>query len=267
MQAFGKKAVRPNDFAIVYEGPENIKRIKIADNEVYSNKFGAFDHSSILSKPYGTKIMSRRGDRHIYTLAPTAELWAQSLTHRTQVLYRADKSMIISQLDIKPGKIVVESGTGSASLTTALARAVMPTGKVFTFEFNEFRAAEAQREIRDLGVEDYVVSEHRDVLLNGFKHPLLEKADCVFLDLPNPWEAMQHAKDILKEEGRLCSFSPCIEQVQKSTKIMEDLGFKEIRTYETLLRPFMSRRSEGGVSIQGLEQDRIHTGYLTFAIN
>lgn len=37
--------------------------------------------------------------------------------------------------------------------------------------------------------------------------------------------------------GRICSFSPCVEQVQRACKTMADLGFTEIRTIECLLRP------------------------------
>ena len=42
--------------------------------------------------------------------------------------------------------------------------------------------------------------------------------------------------------GRLCSFSPCIEQVQKATTKMRSEGFTEISTFECLLREFQPRK-------------------------
>lgn len=47
----------------------------------------------------------------VYLLHPTPELWTVNLLHRTQILYTTDISMVILQLALKPGSVVIESGT------------------------------------------------------------------------------------------------------------------------------------------------------------
>jgi hypothetical protein len=66
-------------------------------------------------------------------------------------------------------------------------------------------------------------------------------ANGVFLDLPSPWEAVESAKEALKDNGVICSFSPCIEQVHKTCNALKKLGFVELKTIECLLRPYDAR--------------------------
>ncbi|KAG6812303.1 hypothetical protein H0H92_003476 [Tricholoma furcatifolium] len=66
-----------------------------------------------------------------------------------------------------------------------------------------------------------------------------DTVDSVFLDLPAPWEAIEHAKRALRKDRttRICCFSPCMEQVLRTVNALNDAGFTDITMYETLLRP------------------------------
>lgn len=93
---------------------------------------------------------------------------------------------------------MVESGTGSGSLSTSIIRSILPTGHLFTYEFNQVRSEKAREEFQRLGFNepnDLVTVTHRDVLENGFLLKNEEQGsvlvgedsvDAVFLDLPRP---------------------------------------------------------------------------------
>eukprot|EP00292_Cryptomonas_paramecium_P009489 CAMPEP_0113670908 /NCGR_PEP_ID=MMETSP0038_2-20120614/5408_1 /TAXON_ID=2898 /ORGANISM="Cryptomonas paramecium" /LENGTH=255 /DNA_ID=CAMNT_0000586997 /DNA_START=78 /DNA_END=842 /DNA_ORIENTATION=- /assembly_acc=CAM_ASM_000170 len=185
---------------------------------------------------YGTKVQSKDGKSFVMVLRPTAELWTLALPHRTQIIYNVDISTIIFRLELCPGKVVVESGTGSGSLTTSLARAVAPTGRVYTFDFHQLRVEQARTEFKKHRLDEVVVANQADACLDGFKIPPGTLADAVILDLPNPWEAVGNAAAVLKDRGGICTFSPCIEQVQKTCQTLRDQGFTNLSTVEVLLR-------------------------------
>lgn len=139
-------------------------------------------------------------------LQPTPELWTQTLPHRTQIIYTPDISMILFQLEIKPGSLVIESGTGSGSLSHSFARAVKPHGHLHTFDFHEMRCDLARDEFRLHGIDKNVTVYHRDVCANGFSDELNGRVDAVFLDLPAPQLAVPHALKALKESGRTIAY-------------------------------------------------------------
>jgi len=94
-----------------------------------------------------------------------------------------------------------------------------------------------QANFKELGLDKIIFSHHRDVLSNGF---ICEDgaADAVFLDLPAPWQVVEEANRCLHNEGNFCSFSPCIEQIQKTCDKLREFKFEDIRVVECLLRNF-----------------------------
>ncbi|CAM9360186.1 unnamed protein product [Hapterophycus canaliculatus] len=120
-------------------------------------------------------------------------------------------------------------------------RTIAPSGFLHSFEFNEFRATRAQEEFEENALGGLVKVAHRDVCASraeggGFGEELDGKADAVFLDLPEPWLAVEHAKLALKPGKKVCSYSPCIEQVMKTCEALRSQGFHSVTTIEFRLR-------------------------------
>ena len=138
-------------------------------------------------------------------------------------------------------------GTGSGALSTDIARVIYPTGHLFTFESNEMRATDARAEFEANHLGSLISVFHRDAYQDGFivesemesekvdaDHPV----DAVFLDLPKPYAgrntyeggsyiiAISHASRVLRRNGRICCFSPCIEQVQENCKALREQGYE-----------------------------------------
>uniref|UniRef100_UPI0037E7C05B tRNA (adenine(58)-N(1))-methyltransferase catalytic subunit TRMT61A n=1 Tax=Semicossyphus pulcher TaxID=241346 RepID=UPI0037E7C05B len=227
--------IQDGDVAIVYLGHESMMPVKVQQGAQTQTRYGVIRHSSdLIGQRYGSKVTCSKGG-WVHVLHPTPELWTVTLPHRTQILYTTDIATITMMLELKPGSVVCESGTGSGSLSHAILRTIAPTGHLHTVEFHQQRAEKAAEEFKEHKVDQLVTVRNQDVCKDGFG--VTGVADAVFLDIPSPWEAVRHAKTAMKRHGgRVCSFSPCIEQVQRTCEALADQGFEEINTLEVLLR-------------------------------
>jgi tRNA (adenine57-N1/adenine58-N1)-methyltransferase len=276
--------IQEGDSVVFYFSMTNIGIVpKITDDGTTHNACGFFYHSDMIGKPYGSKIHPRllsENPRPVHVLRVTPELFTLSIPHRTQIIYHADISMIMMGLDILPGSVVAEAGTGSASLSFSIAYTVAPSGRLHTFEIDSSRAEHNRKLRADVLPEGVVTVSERDVVAMGFPQEL--SVDAVFLDLPSPWLVITSAAKILKENGRICTFSPSVEQVTKNVEALKHCGFHEVRTVEVMLKPwgldisrdppFGSKRTADGTekNLGGMKSFQLpmrgHTSYLTFAI-
>ncbi|KIJ26688.1 hypothetical protein M422DRAFT_216196 [Sphaerobolus stellatus SS14] len=231
------KNIAPGDTVVLWLTRDNLHIITVTPGQEYTGRFGTYHHADLLGVPYGSKVPARNGKGFLHVLRPTPELWTMALPHRTQILYLADISFIMSRLAIRPGSHVLEAGTGSGSMSHSLARTIGPFGRLYTFEFHAQRALKAQEEFLQHGLAERIILKHQNVCKDGFG--LSNAVDAIFLDLPMPWEAIKSAKEASRKDRtvRICCFSPCIEQVLRTVSVLNQEGFTDIAMYETLIRP------------------------------
>ncbi|KAK8793292.1 hypothetical protein WA158_004651 [Blastocystis sp. Blastoise] len=244
-----KRIIEEGDLVILYERHDQTTAIYMKKDATHQNQLGSFRHNDIIGKPYGSLIRSTVG-KWLYVLAPDPYLWSASLKTRTQIIFPMDSSIIICNLHLKSGSTVIESGTGSGALSTAFAQTIYPNGHLWTYEYNKVRVEEAKKEFIQNKLDSIITINYRDVYTDGLECKLEENnnneelmkrgqlVDAVFLDLPKPYEALSSAYNCLRKGGRVCCFSPCIEQVQRNTQTMRQLGFDLIETIECISCPF-----------------------------
>jgi tRNA (adenine57-N1/adenine58-N1)-methyltransferase len=195
--------------------------------------------------------------RPFLVLRPGTEDLMDALERKAQIITAKDAGPLLLLAGVKAGDVVLEAGAGSGALTTLLARAVTPGGRVHSVEIREDFLAVARRNVERAGFAPAVTFHHGDVR-EGIEPRDL---DAVILDIPEPWAAVAPAWDALRPCGTLATFSPNMEQVRATHEAISEHPFIDVRTIEVIERDLEVH--EGGVRPAFAALG--HTGYLTFA--
>jgi tRNA (adenine57-N1/adenine58-N1)-methyltransferase len=179
------------------------------------------------------------------------------LPRTTQILYPKDIGFIIVTMGIGPGQTVMEAGTGSGSMTTALAYAVGPEGRVISYEVKPDVQNLARKNLTRFGLESRVDFKLRDIQ-EGFDEA---EADAFFLDVPNPYDYTSQVRDALKPGGFLCCLIPTFNQVEKTLQALRQTRFAFVEVCELLLRYYKPEPAR----IRPTDRMVAHTGFLVFA--
>jgi tRNA (adenine57-N1/adenine58-N1)-methyltransferase len=219
-------------------------------------------HDDIIGKPDGS-LVTLSGGKQMLALRPTFGDYVLKMPRGAQVLYPKDLALMPMWADVYPGARVFEAGTGSGALTMALLRAVGPRGVVVTYEAREDFARTAMANIeRYMGPIPNLIPFRRNVY-EGIG--LLDDGvpfDRLLLDLPEPWQVVPHAAQVLRSGGVYLSFVPTIPQVMQTVEALERAAvFGMVHTFETLLRTW----SIQGRSVRPDHRMVAHSGFITVA--
>ncbi|HLC00732.1 MAG TPA: tRNA (adenine-N1)-methyltransferase [Candidatus Bathyarchaeia archaeon] len=236
--------------------PRKTYMVKIEAGKTFHTHKGYVKLDDLIGKDFGESFQSSLGAQFT-ALKPSLTDFIMKSSRNTQITYPKDAALIVMFSGIGPGSRVVESGTGTGALTTALAHYVKPNGKVYTYELrNEFQK-NAEKNLKRSNLLDYVEMKSGDVTI-GIEE---RDVDAVILDLATPWLVIPHAYEALKPSGTLVSFSPTIDQVVKATEALRENNFILIETVECIMRAMQVER--GKTRPQTLMTG--HTGYITHA--
>ena len=248
--------IREGDYVLIYLDARRTYMIKMQAGQTFHTHKGYLKLDELIGKEYGEPIRSSLGI-YFTTLKPALTDYIMKSSRNTQIIYPKDAALIVMFSGIGPGSRVVESGTGTGSLTTALAHYVGPTGKVYTYELRGEFQKNAAKNLERSKLIDHVEMKSGDVTL-GIEE---REVDAVILDLAVPWLVVPHAYEALRASGIIVSFSPTIDQVVKTTEALRENNFVFIETVECLMRAMQVER--GKTRPQTLMTG--HTGYITHA--
>lgn len=229
--------------------------IKVEHGKSFHTHKGYIKFDDLIGKDYGSTVLSSLGFEFI-ALKPLLRDYIMKSARQTQITYPKDIALMIMFSGIGPGSHVVEAGTGTGALTTALAHYIKPDGKIYSYEIREEFQKTAEKNLRRAGLIDFVELKNKDVTVGIDESDV----DSVILDLAVPWLVIPHAHTALKPCGTVVSFSPTIDQVVKTVEAMKENSFVDVETVECLMRGMQVER--GKTRPQTLMTG--HTGYITF---
>ncbi len=217
---------------------------------------GVVQHNGLIGKPWGTKTTSHTGNP-FFLLQPSLADLIRGIPRSTQIMYPKDIGFILLTLGVGPGTKVLEAGTGSGGLTTALTYSVGNDGHVFSYDKREEQQKTAIKNIEKFGLAKRVTFKIRDIA-DGFDEV---GVDALFLDVPNPYDYLVQVKNALKPGGFFGTILPTTNQVIRLLPELRRNYFSFIEVVETSIRYYKPESER----FRPVDRMVAHTGYLIFA--
>lgn len=255
-EASSEELISEEDDILLFLDYRRTYLVRVKRGEKFHTHRGFIQFDEVLGKKFGDKVSSNLG-YSFFLLKPNIYDYLGKAVRATQIIYLKDIALITAYSGVGPGSRVVEAGTGSGALTSALAHYVRPNGRVYSYDVKAEFQEKAFRNLVRAGVAEFVELKVGDAV-EGFSE---RSVDAIVLDLATPWLVVPRAYEALRGSSCFVSFSPTVEQVVKTVNALNEYGFIDVETVECISRRFKVK--EGETRPETLMVG--HTGYITHA--
>ena len=250
------KAITEGSIVLLHFDVKRQWLLRVESARQFHTHKGFINLGDLIGLPFGSEIKSSLG-LTFRILRPTTHDLIMHSARRTQIMYPKDIGLVILKLGLCSGIRVLEIGTGSGAMTVAAALAVKPQGHVHTYEARNEFVQIAERNLKRASVSEFVTIHCGDAKdgIDG------SDFDAAIIDVGDPWTVIPGVYGALSGGAPVVSFSPTMNQVERTAESFLKGGFTNIQCVECLVREM---KPETG-RIRPATRMVGHTGYMTFA--
>ncbi|MHA2392842.1 MAG: class I SAM-dependent methyltransferase [Promethearchaeota archaeon] len=148
---------------------------------------------------------------------------------RRKFIQKPDK--VAERMDLNPGMVVAEIGPGKGSYTKALARSILPIGKVYALDIQESIIDRLKKKIDKEGITN-IIPRIDDAYNLSFEDESVDRVLMIacLSEIPEPVRVLKELKRILKPNGliSLSEIFPDPDYPRRKTEIKwaDEAGFE-----------------------------------------
>jgi len=217
----------------------------------FQTKFGKVTKEQLNDAKDGDVIFS---DHHeeLTVYSPTFIDQYKNIKRLAQIPLLKDIGYIIGELGLNRDSVVVEGGSGSGGVCCFLGNIVK---QIYSFDIEEEHIKIVIKNLESLNIKNV------DVKKASLYEPIeIKDADAFFLDVPEPWKAINTVAKALKISGFVVAYSPNLTQVSEFVNTLDqDKRFSIIKSVEIIeqrwdvfekkCKPFSSKQHSGFITI------------------
>ncbi len=247
----------PGDLVQILDHEGRFFYFRLAPGARLETHRGILQHSDLIGRPYGSKVLTHLG-RPFYFFTPPIHDLVNDAKRQSQILFPKDIGLILLKLNVRPGLTVLEAGTGSGGLTLALANAVGPTGRVVSYDVRPDMQNIARKNLELAGMLERVEFKVRDIK-DGFDESDVE---AFFLDVPNPYDYCAQVHRVLRGGGHFGCLVPTVNQV---SDLLVSLQREWFVLPEEVCEFLLRNCKTVPARLRPVDRMVAHTGFLVFA--